>query len=161
MRDPHVRRRSRRNEQGSAIVEFFWVGLILFIPLTWIVLTVFEVQQGAFALNGSARAAARAFALAPDDATGRARAQAVVDQTLADQGDEGQVGKVEVTCTPFKDNCHAGTSLITIHIDSGVQLPLLPALLGDDRGSFDLDVSHTVPIGQFVAVPDGSVEVEE
>ena len=79
-------------ESGSALVEFCWVGLILFIPITWIVLTVFEVQQGAFAVNGAARAAARAYALAPDDATGLVRAQAVVDQTLLDQGGDGRRG---------------------------------------------------------------------
>jgi Flp pilus assembly protein TadG len=144
----------RRDERGSALVEFCWVGLILFIPITWIVLTVFEVQQGAFALNGAARAAARAYALAPDDATGDERAQAVVDQTLLDQGGEGQVGEVKVSCQPFPDNCHAGTSLITITIKSGVALPFLPALLDKDRGSFKLDATHTVPIGQFVAVPE-------
>lgn len=144
----------RRNERGSALVEFCWVGLILFIPITWIVLTVFEVQQGAFALNGAARAAARAYALAPDDATGDERAQAVVDQTLLDQGGEGQVGEVMVSCQPFPDNCHAGTSLITITIKSGVALPFLPALLDEDRGSVKLDATHTVPIGQFVAVPE-------
>ncbi|UUZ60137.1 hypothetical protein [Nocardioides sp. B-3] len=98
-------------------------------------------------------AAARAYALAPDDATGHARAEAVVKQTLIDRGGEGQVGKVEVTCKPFPDNCHAGTSLITISIESGVALPFLPAMIDEGRRSFKLDVQHTVPIGQFVAVP--------
>lgn len=145
---------NRRGERGSALVEFCWVGLILFIPITWVVLTVFEVQQGAFALNGAARAAARAYALAPDDATGTERAQAVVDQTLLDQGGDGQVGTVNVTCKPFPDNCHSGTSLITVHIESGVALPFLPAMIDEGRRSFELDATHTVPIGQFVAVPD-------
>lgn len=144
----------RGNERGSALVEFCWVGLILFIPITWVVLTVFEVQQGAFALNGAARAAARAYALAPDDATGDERAQAVVDQTLLDQGGEGQVGEVEVSCHPFPDNCHAGTSMITITIKSGVALPFLPAMFDEGRSSFQLNATHTVPIGQFVAVPE-------
>ncbi len=144
-----------REEAGSALVEFCWVGLILFIPITWIVLSVFEVQRGAFAVNGAARAAARAYALAPDDTIGYARAKAVVAQTLADQGGEGQVAAVKVTCTPFPDDCHAGTSLITVHLKSGVALPFLPAILDQKRTSFDLTVTHTVPIGQFVAAPNG------
>jgi Flp pilus assembly protein TadG len=141
------------DERGSALVEFCWVALILFIPITWVVISVFEVQQGAFAVSGAARAAARAYALAPDDATGAARAQAVVDQTLADQGGDGQAGKVEVTCKPFPDNCHAGTSLITVRVYSGVRIPFLPEVLADNRRSFKLTARHTVPIGQFVAVP--------
>jgi Flp pilus assembly protein TadG len=150
------RRRQRvgRNEQGSALVEFCWVGLILFIPITWIVLSVFEVQRGAFAVNGAARAAARAYALAPDDATGAVRAQAVVDQTLADQGGKGQAGQVHVSCEPFPHDCHSGTSLITVRIESGVTIPFLPAVLGDQQRSFRLTAMHTVPIGQFVAVPE-------
>ena len=148
------RSRSRSWERGSALVEFCWVGLILFIPITWIVISVFEVQQGAFAVNGAARAAARAYALAPDDATGAARAQAVVDQTLADQGGKGQIGKVHVSCEPFPHDCHAGTSLITVRIESGVTIPFLPAVLADSQRSFRLTAKHTVPIGQFVAVPN-------
>lgn len=143
-----------RGQRGSALVEFCWVGLILFIPITWIVLSVFEVQRGAFAVNGAARAAARAYALAPDDATGAARAQAVVDQTLADQGGKEQAGKVHVSCEPFPHDCHAGTSLITVRIESGVTIPFLPAVLADSQRSFRLTATHTVPIGQFVAVPE-------
>ncbi len=145
--------RRRKGEPGSALVEFCWVGLILFIPITWIVISIFEVQQGAFAVNGAARAAARAYALAPDDATGAARAQAVVDQTLIDQGGKGQTAKVSVTCEPFPHDCHAGTSLITVHIESGVTLPFLPEVLASGRRSFKLTAQHTVPIGQFVAAP--------
>ena len=56
------------------------------MPLLWIVLSVFEVQRGAFAVSGAARAAGRAYALAPSDAVGRARAEAAARQALADQG---------------------------------------------------------------------------
>lgn len=142
-------------------MEFCWVGLILFIPITWVVITVFEVQQGAFAVNGAARAAARAYALAPDDVTGTARAQAVVDQTLADQGGDGQVGTLSVSCVPYASNCHAGTSMITIRIDSGVTLPFLPAMMDDRQRSFRLTAIHTVPIGQFIAVPADTDEDAE
>ena len=161
MTDRRCRRDRARGERGSALVEFTWVGLILFIPITWIVITLFQVQQGAFALNGAARAAARAFALAPDDASGLARAQAVVDQTLLDQGGKDQVGTVTVSCVPFEDNCHAGTSMITIHIESGVALPFVPAVIDHGRRSFDLEARHTVPIGQFVAVPTDVREGDE
>ena len=147
-------KRNGRGERGSALVEFCWVGLILFIPITWVVITVFEVQQGAFAVNGAARAAARAYALAPDDATGLARATEVVNRTLADQGGGGQVGQVKVSCKPFPHDCHAGTSLITIHIQSGVALPFLPAMIDEGQRSFKLNATHTVPVGQFVAVPE-------
>ncbi len=154
----HGWRRRLRAERGSALVEFCWVGLILFIPITWIVISVFDVQRGAFALNAAARAAARAYALAPDDATGAARAQAVVNQTLADQGSGGMSGTAVITCEPFPRACHTGTSLITVHIDSGVSIPFLPRVLSEGQRSFDLSATHTVPIGQFVTIPDAVEE---
>ena len=139
----------RRNERGSALVELTWLGILLLIPMLWIVLSVFEVQRGAFAVSGAARAAGRAYALAPTDAEGRQRAEAVAAQALADQGVRGVPVDVQITCTPYLRDCHSGTSLITVVVASRVDLPLLPAFLGGNAPSFALDATHTVPIGQF------------
>ena len=140
----------RRDESGSALIEFSWLAIILLVPLIWIVMSVFEVQRGAFATSAAARAAGRAYALAPDDATGEVRARAAVDQVLADQGTRGQRARVEISCEAPGDNCHVGTSVITVRVDSGVDLPFFPAILGRGSATFSLDASHTVPIGQYV-----------
>ena len=140
----------RRDDDGSALVELSWLAIILLVPLIWVVISVFEVQQGAFATSAAARAAGRAYALAPDDATGEARAIAAVRQVLADQGATGQQAKVSVRCDAPADNCHVGTSVITVRVDSGVDLPFFPAIFGRDAASFSLDATHTVPIGQYV-----------
>jgi hypothetical protein len=142
--------RRRRDEGGSALIELVWLGILLMVPLIWIVLSVFEVQRGAFAVSAAARAAGRAYALAPDDATGAARARAVAEQTLTDQGSPGMPVTVTVSCRPEPANCHTGTSVITLSIDSHVALPLMPQVLGGGAPRFDLDASHTVPIGQYV-----------
>lgn len=141
----------RRDDRGSALVEFSWLAIILLVPLIWIVISVFEVQQGAFATSAAARAAGRAYALAPDDRTGEQVARDVVRQVLADQGTPGQRARVEVTCEAPAGNCHVGTAVITVRVDSGVDLPFFPAVLGQDgKPSFSLDASHTVPIGQYI-----------
>lgn len=139
-----------RDERGSALIEFSWLAIILIVPLVWVVISVFEVQQGAFATSAAARAAGRAYALAPDDATGEARAIAVAEQVLADQGTPGQGARVTVTCDAPGDSCHVGTSVITVTVESGVDLPFFPAILGRGAASFALDATHTVPIGQYV-----------
>ncbi len=140
----------QRDERGSALIEFSWLAIILIVPLVWIVISVFQVQQGAFATSAAARAAGRAYALAPDDATGEARARAAVQQVLADQGTPDQRARVSVRCDAPGDNCHVGTSVITVTVDSGVRLPFFPAILGRGAASFSLDATHTVPIGQYV-----------
>ena len=40
--------------------------------------------------------------------------------------------------------------MITVHVDSGVELPFFPLILGKQAVSFSLDARHTVPIGQYV-----------
>jgi Flp pilus assembly protein TadG len=142
----------RRDDRGSALVELTWLGILLLIPLMWILLSAFEVQRGAFAVSTAARSAGRVYALAPSDAAGQARAEAVVRQALADQGLEESPMRVRVTCTPFPANCHSGTSVITVRVYTSVDVPLLPAVLGGEAPTFALDASHTVPIGQYQEV---------
>ena len=79
----------RPDERGSALVELTWLGILLLVPLVWIVVSVFEVQRGAFATAGAARSAARAFTLADDDAEGRRHAAAAARRVMVDQGIEG------------------------------------------------------------------------
>lgn len=146
-----------RDEDGSALVELVWLGVLLLVPVLWIVVTVFDVQRGAFAVNGAARAAGRAYALAPTDAEGRARAEAAARQALADQGVDEPVD-VRITCSPYPRDCHSGTSVITVRVASRVDLPLLPDFLGGDAPSIALDATHTVPIGQFQEVSGAAQE---
>ena len=146
-----MNRRVRR-EDGSALVELTWLGVLLLVPMLWIVLSVFEVQRGAFGVSGASRAAGRAYALAPNDAVGRAWAETAARQALADQGLADAPLQVRVTCTPYPANCHSGTSVITVRISSHVALPLMPDVLGGGAPSFALDATHTVPIGRYQEV---------
>ena len=126
-----------------------WLGVLLIIPMLWIVMSVFEVQRGTFGVSAAARAAARAYALAPDDVTGEVRAVAAARQALADQGLDTAPLEVRIECRPYPTNCHSGTSVITVRIATSVQLPLLPAVLGSQAPTFALDSTHTVPIGRY------------
>jgi Flp pilus assembly protein TadG len=145
-----VTARRDRDQQGSALVELVWLGLIVLVPLIWIVVSVFEVQRGAYAVSAAARAAGRAYALADDDGSGRAAARAVMARTLADQGVAGMTGSIDVSCSPFPGSCHQASSVVTVRVDSRVALPLMPKILGGGSPSFALDASHTVPIGTYV-----------
>jgi Flp pilus assembly protein TadG len=140
--------RKPRDERGSALVEFTWLALILVVPLVWIVVSVFEVQRGAFAATAAARTAARAYALAPDDATGHERAVAAVGQVLDTQGTPDQEATVSVSCTTSPD-CHAATSVITVTVESRVAVPLSPEIFGRQAATFAISSTHTVPIGQY------------
>jgi Flp pilus assembly protein TadG len=146
---------ARRNQRGSALVELAWLGILLVLPVLWIVMSVFQVQRGAFGVSTAARAAARAYSLAPDDATGLVRARTAARVALDDQGVRGGSPDVRVTCTPYPTDCHQGTSVITVSVHSRVVLPMMPSALGSNRPSFALDATQTVPIGQFQEVSGG------
>lgn len=137
----------RQAERGSALVEVVWLGILLLVPVLWIVLSVFEVQRGAFAVTSAARSAARAYALADTDATGRDRAHRAIRTALADQGGDDRRFSFAVSCGG--GDCHAPGAVITVRVYTRVDLPLLPGILGGDAPSFRLDSTHTVPIGQF------------
>jgi hypothetical protein len=145
-----------RDERGSALVELSWLGILLLVPMLWIVLSVFEVQRGAFAVSSAARSAGRAYTLAPNDAVGRSRAEAEVRRALDDQGLDGAGFTLRVTCTPFPADCLAGTSMVTVEVSSQVRIPLLPEVLGGDAPSVALDATHSVPVGQYQEVDRAS-----
>jgi hypothetical protein len=145
----------QRGERGSAVVEVAWLGILLVLPVLWIVMSVFEVQRGAFAVSAAARAAARAYALAPDDDSGLIRARTAALVALDDQGVHGAAPDVLVSCRPYPRDCHQGTSVITVSVHSRVILPLMPSALGSSRPSFALDATQTVPIGQFQEISGG------
>lgn len=149
MRRPHSSSRAR-DESGTALVEFVWLGLVLLVPVVWILLSVFEVQRGAFAVTAAARAAGRAYALAPDDAQGLDRAGAVARQVLDDQGAEDMPLDLRVTCTTGPGHCHEGTSVITVTITSGVEIAFLPDFFSSRPTDFGLEATHSVPIGRYV-----------
>ena len=138
-----------RDDEGSALVEVVWLGVLLVLPLLWIVVAIGEVQAGAFGTTAAARSAGRAYVLAPDDGTGLVAAREAARQALADQGMPQAPLDLSVTCAPDVGSCHAGGAVVTVRVASRVALPLMPDLFGSGRPSFDLDATHTVPVGRY------------
>jgi hypothetical protein len=149
-----VTRRSNRvrGPRGSALVEVTWLGILLLVPIIWILLSVFEVQRGALGTSTAARAAGRAFVLAPDEGAARARAEAAARLALDDQGLRGAPLKLDVTCAPQGVGCLSGSAVVTVTVRTQLTLPLLPDVLGGGAPSFALDATHTVPVGQYQEV---------
>ena len=81
-----ARHTGRRGELGTAIIEVTWLGLLLMIPLVYVIVTLVTVQRSAFGATEAARAAGRAFILAPDPVTARERAYEAARQAMLDQG---------------------------------------------------------------------------
>jgi hypothetical protein len=111
-------------DEGSAIVEFVWLAVLLMVPLIYVVITAVTVQRTAFGLTAAARDAGRAYATAGSDSLGERRAERAVELAMRDQGvDWSPSGRV-VTCTGGCDYSPGSSFVVTIH--SRVALPMVP-----------------------------------
>ncbi|MCA1943576.1 MAG: pilus assembly protein, partial [Yonghaparkia sp.] len=61
-------------DRGSASLEFLVAGLLMLVPLVYLILTLGTIQSAALATEGAARQAARVFVQAPSTAVGAAAA---------------------------------------------------------------------------------------
>jgi Flp pilus assembly protein TadG len=138
-----------RGEAGSALVEVVWLVVLLLVPLLYVMLTAFDVQRASYGVSGAARAAARAYSLAPDEGSAPGRARAAAAVALQDQRIPPGDVALQVTCRPVPGNCLAPGSEISVDIRYQVPMPLTPRALGSDRPSVRVEARHTVMYGTF------------
>lgn len=133
-----TRRLRNDNDNGSAVVEFIWLAILLMIPLVYVVLAALSVQRAAFASTTAARDAARAYATADSDVEGEQRAEAAVALAMHDQGiDWAPNGRV-ISCG---ECTFAPGSTFTVDLHTTVSLPFVPAWLCGDRCVAGIPVS--------------------
>ncbi|MFD3443915.1 hypothetical protein ACFDTO_04870 [Microbacteriaceae bacterium 4G12] len=126
-------RRSRRwteratGEGGSASIEFVVAGLLMLVPLVYLVLALSAVQAAAFATEGSARQAARAYVRSDTTAEAAAAVDRAVRIGLADYGLDAAAADVAVACAPEPARCLTRRGTVAVTVRVSVPLPLLPA----------------------------------
>ena len=74
-----MRRSKWSSEAGSASLEFLTVGVILLVPLVYLVLAMSAIQAGALAVEGAARQAARVAVQAIDSGAADVAVEASAD----------------------------------------------------------------------------------
>ncbi|WP_105034653.1 hypothetical protein [Cryobacterium aureum] len=130
---------SSRSEAGSASLEFITAGMILLVPLVYLVLALSALQGGALAVEGAARQAARVYVQSPDEATAAVRARRAVAFALEDYGLSAGDADVKIDCSGGTSRCLTRQGLVTVTVRIGIKLPLVPDLLA-------LNQSATVPM---------------
>lgn len=139
-----------RGDEGSAVIEFVGLVLLLLIPVLYLVLSVGRVQAAAFAVEGAARDGARLAVRSPDEATAVSRARAVTALALTDQGLPADGAEVRVRCDPR--GCNTPETRIEVRVRTAVPLPFLPG-----RGAVPVSATHTMTVDRHAtAVPVSS-----
>jgi hypothetical protein len=147
-----VERWRPRDESGSASLEFLGVGLLLLVPVVYLIVTLAALQAGALAAEGAARQAARTFVLAPTADEAAARAERAIQLTLDDYGVDAGTTAVAVSCSPDARSCLDRRSLVTVTVGIRVPLPLAPPVLGLDTPlSVPMAATSTQQVSRFRA----------
>jgi hypothetical protein len=125
-------RRLAASDGGSASLEFITVGVLLLVPLVYLVLVVSSLQSASLGVEGAARQASRVFVQAESEADARAAAERAIRVTLADYGLDADDAEVAISCRPDPADCLARRGFVTVEIATVVPLPLAPPVLAVD-----------------------------
>ena len=139
--------RPRRRDDGRAIVEFLAVGLLVLVPVVYLVVTLARVQAAAFAASTASREAGRAFTTAPTEVSAYARAQAAAALTFEDF-DVSTTGSVVVRCdgSPCLRPEGEVESVATVT----VRLPLVPDFLSGAMPTVvPVSATHVATVDRF------------
>ncbi len=155
-RSASVRRGARRcvvllrDERGSSSLEFITVGMVMLIPLVYLVLTMSAIQGGALAAEGAARQAARVFVQADTIAEAETSAEQAIAFALDNHGLDSANAAVVIVCAPNPANCLTRRGYVTVTVAVRVDLPLAPPVLtGNFPVQIPLDATATQQVSQF------------
>ena len=141
---------SLRDDEGTALVEFLWLGLLLLIPLAYLIVSLFQVQRSAFAAADATRAAGGRGSVPRPAPTGHNEPSSPPSSPSADEGLTIPPDAMTFSCS---DSCCPDTGTLHVRLTLEATLPGLAAL---DRGVATIPVtgSHDEVIDRFAAAPD-------
>lgn len=120
-------------ERGSAALEFILVGLVLLVPIVYLIVALGIIQQQSLGAVAAARHVARAISTAPDAEQADERVRRVLIAVTDEYDMDAAKVDVSVTCTPPEGPCPQAGATIVVTVRATVTLPLVPAVLGLDR----------------------------
>ena len=139
---------NRESERGSAIVEFHFLGLLLLIPLVYVLLAALDVQRAAYGVTQAAREAGRVFVVTGQESAARFAA----DVALRDQGVEPADVVMSVRCSASP--CHRPGAEVEVTLRTAVALPLVPDVLaGVAHAEIPVEATHVGVVDRFQEVP--------
>lgn len=138
------------DDAGSAALEFILVGLLLLVPIVYLVVSLGLVQGQALGVEAGARHIARTVSQAPDAASARASAERVLDAIIAEYGIDRDAVDISLTCRPSGGTCPEAGSTVVVTVSTRVTLPLVPPVLGLERlATIPVEASAAQKVSRF------------
>jgi len=140
-----------RGEEGSAVIEFIFLGVLMMVPLIYLVMALARIQAGSYAVATAAREAGRAYVTAAEGQDAPARANAAANIAFGDHGFDG-MGSLAVSCSTSP--CLTPDARIETTARVTVPLPLIPAFARDVVPlEIPLSASHLSTVDRFRGAP--------
>ncbi|MFQ4147229.1 hypothetical protein AAGW05_00790 [Arthrobacter sp. LAPM80] len=133
-------------EAGSAIVEFIFLAVLLMIPVAYLILTVGQVQGGAYAVVGAADQAAKVFVLHNDLPASQLAAEQAVQLAIEDMGFDASNAELTISCD---GGCLTAGSTVRAHVRLRVELPMVGAVPGIHATAATVESTATQKVGRF------------
>lgn len=128
-----------KDDAGSAVVEFIMLGVLLLVPLVYLILTAGQIQGASYAAVGAADHAAHAFAQATTEEEGAAWARDAADRAASNMGISSDAVDLTYVCSP---QCMERDAVVTVSITVALDLPLMPPGVNVSIGSVDAEATR-------------------
>ena len=137
-------------ERGSAALEFILVGLILLVPLVYLVVSLGLIQGQTLGAEAGARHIARSVSQAADAASARTAAAVVLASVVDEYGIDASTVDVAMECVPVGASCPQTGATVVVTVRTRVALPLVPPVLGLDRlAGIPIEASSAQKVSRF------------
>lgn len=147
-------RESALDDHGSAALEFILVGLLLLVPVVYLVVTLGLIQGQSLGAEAAARHMARAISTASDAAEAGARAELVLDAVVAEYGLDRESVDVSLACRPVSSPCPQAGATMIVTLRTSVPLPLVPPVLGlEQLASIPIEATSAQKVSRLWGAP--------
>lgn len=146
-----------RGDDGNAALEFLGLGVLLMVPLVYLVLTLAQVQAASMAADRAAALGARAFTESSGESSGRRAVAGALELALRDDDVAGrnrpqQAGGFDVRCSATP--CLRPGARVEVAVEVRVPLPGVPAFLsGSVPTLVRVRARQTATVDKFRARP--------
>jgi Flp pilus assembly protein TadG len=138
------------DDSGSAALEFILVGLLLLVPVVYLIVSLGLIQGQSLGIEAGARHVARTMSSAPDVDTAVVRARAALAAVVDEYGLDPASVEFSVECRPASASCPEAGEIVVVTIAARVTLPLIPPVLGLDRlATVPIEASAAQKISRF------------
>lgn len=122
-------------DDGSAALEFITVGVILLVPLAYLVITLGVIQETLLGAEAAARHTARVIGQAENVTAAAENGEAVLASVIDEYGMDAESVDVSITCTPVGRECPSAGATVIVTVSARVSLPFVPEIFGLDRAT--------------------------